>query len=334
MKLEKLPSGNYRIRVTVGYDASGRPVRKSFTHHDKTKLRRIAAEYADTHRGNVTNITVGAAVDAFIEAKTPVLSPSTLRAYTYMAKTLKAKYGHFCAFSLSSVSSPDVQKLINSMVRSGSTPKTIRNYHALLSAAFKFSGYALPVATLPQKNHTEIHIPDEQTMKQITAAAKGTDLEIPVALAVFGLRRSEICALTADDLSGSVLHIHQAAVYGPDKAIHTKLPKTYTSDRLVRIPDEIAAKIREQGYVTEYTPAALSHAYNRLLEKNGIPHFRLHDLRHFFVSYCHNILKLSDAQIQKITGHKTSVILRAHYLHSMDDDRTGQIVSDSLSKFM
>ena len=82
------------------------------------------------------------------------------------------------------------------------------------------------------------------------------------------------------------------------------------------------------------TPAALSHAYNRLLEKNDIPHFRLHDLRHFFVSYCHNVLKLSDAQIQTITGHKTSVVLRNNYLHSMNDDQTGQLVSDNLAKFM
>lgn len=57
-------------------------------------------------------------------------------------------------------------------------------------------------------------------------------------------------------------------------------------------------------------------------------------VRHFFVSYCHNVLHLSDAQIQTITGHKTSVVLRNNYLHSMNDDQTGQLVSDKLAKFM
>lgn len=51
-KIEKLPSGNYRIRVIVGHTEDGKPIRKSFTHYDKTKLRRIAAEYADAHRNS------------------------------------------------------------------------------------------------------------------------------------------------------------------------------------------------------------------------------------------------------------------------------------------
>lgn len=334
MKLEKLPSGNYRIRVTVGYDADGKRIRKSFTGSDKTKLRRIAAEYADTHRGNGSRQSVGDAMAAFLTAKKPVLSPSTLRAYTSMDKTLKAKYGRFYALAVASVGVQDMQKLINDMLKNGSTPKTIKNYHGLLSAAFKYAGYNLPPVTLPQQGRPDINIPDEATMHRIMDAAKGTDLEIPLALASFGLRRSEICALTVEDLTGSILHIHRAAVYGSDKAIHTKLPKNYTSDRHIRIPDDLAEKIRKQGYITEMTPAALSHAYNRLLEKNDIPHFRLHDLRHFFVSYCHNVLKLSDAQIQTITGHKTSVVLRNNYLHSMNDDQTGQLVSDNLAKFM
>ena len=134
-------------------------------------------------------------------------------------------------------------------------------------------------------------------------------------------------------MNGNVLHIHRAAVYGADKAIHVKSPKTYTSDRYVRIPDALADKIRAQGYVTDFTPAGLSHAFCRLLGDIGVPHYRLHDLRHFFVSYCHNVLHLSDAQIQSITGHKTSVVMQ-NYLHSMHDDAAGRLVVDSLSSIL
>lgn len=332
MKVEKLPSGNYRVRVIIGHDEKGKPVRKSFTHHDKRHLLAIAHQFADVHRNVVHRNTVAEAIDAFLAAKKPVLSPSTIRAYTSLAKTLKDEYGAFCGLYVDSVTRQDMQRLVNRLA-DGHTPKTVRNVHGFLSAVAKYEGLRLPPVNLPQKEKPVIHIPDEDIAKKISEAAKGTRMEVPVALAFFALRRSEICALSPEDLDGDILHIHHAAVYGADKAIHVKTPKTYTSDRYIRIPSNLAAKIRLQGYVTDYTPAGLSHAYNRLLEKAGLPHYRLHDLRHFFVSYCHNALHLSDAQIQSITGHKTSVVMQ-NYLHSMDDDKAGKIVVDSLSKLL
>lgn len=332
MKTEKLPSGNYRIRIIIGHDASGKPIRKSFTHHDKKHLLAIAHEYADKHRNVTRRKTVEQAMDAFISAKTPVLSPSTIRAYDSLAKTLKSAHAPFCALYVDDMASKDMQKLINSL-SDGHTPKTVRNVHGFLSAVAKYEGVNLPPVNLPQKQKPVIHIPDEDIAKRIAEAAKGTRLEVPVALAFFALRRSEICALSPDDLTGNVLHIHKAAVRGADKAIHVKYTKTYTSDRYVRIPDDLAGKIRAQGYVTDYTLSGLSCAFDKMLARNGLPHYRLHDLRHFFVSYCHNVLKLSDAQIQSITGHKTSVIMQT-YLHSMHDDTAGKLVVDSLSSIL
>ena len=333
MKAEKLPSGNYRIRVIIGHDADGKPIRKSFTHPDKKRVLAIAHTYADAHRNVRSRTTIEQAIDAFLASHKAVLSPSTIRAYTSLAKTLKAEQGPFCALYVADIKKSELQALINSLVQKGNSPKTVRNIHAFISAVVKYSGERLPEVKLPQKKKPDINIPDEQTAKKISEAAKGTKMEIPVALALFALRRSEICALSPEDIEGNIVHIHKAAVYGSDKAIHVKTPKTYTSDRYVRIPAELAEKIVSQGYVTEYTPAGLTHAYKRLLEKAGVPHYRLHDLRHFFVSYCHNVLHLSDMQIQAITGHKTSVVMQ-NYLHSMNDDEAGKAVSDSLSKLL
>lgn len=334
MKIEKLPSGNYRVRVIIGHDENGKPIRKSFTHADKTKLRRIAAEYADEHRNVTTRQTVGSAMTAFLDAKEPVLSPSTLRAYTSLAKTLRSEHGRFCALSVASVGQKELQTLINARVKAGNSPKTVSNYHGFLSAVFDYAGNRLPRVTLPQKQPPNIHIPDEEMVANILASAKGTRLEIPLALATFGLRRSEICALSVSDLDGNMLHIHRALVYNSDNELKEKLTKNYTSDRYVRIPDDIADKIKRTGMVTDYTPEGISKAYNRLLKKNGFPHYRLHDLRHFLVSYCHNVLHLSDAQIQAITGHKTNVVMRNNYLHSMNETETGTLVAEKLSGLM
>lgn len=334
MKIEKLPSGNYRLRVIIGHDPSGKPIRKSFTHPDKTRLQRIAFEYADTHRNTAHRYTVSEAIDMFIAAKNAVLSPSTMRAYTSLAKTLKSEHRRFCALYVDDMDAPNLQRLINDLVRKGNTPKTVRNFHGFLSAVFKYAGERLPVVTLPARERPIRYIPDDDVVRRLTSAAKGTRMEVPLALAVFGLRRSEICALTADDLNGDVIHIHKAVVYGADRLPHVKNTKTYTSDRFVRIPANIAVLIRSQGYVTDFTPHGLSHAFERISEKAGVPHFRLHDLRHYFVSYCHNVLHLPDAQIQAITGHKTSFIMRENYLHAMNTDASGKLVADALSNML
>lgn len=330
MKLEKLPSGNYRIRVIIGHDENGKPIRKSFTHADKTKLRRIAAEYADEHRNVTSRQTVGNAIVSFMSAKEPVLSPSTLRAYTYLAKVLRRDYTRFCSLSVASVGQKELQAFINSRVKAGNSPKTVKNYHGFLSAVFKYAGFNLPPVTLPQQEKSKITIPEEQAVKIFMENARARNLDVALTLALFGMRRSEICALTADDLDGDWLHVCKALVYGPDNKLHIKYTKNTTSDRYVRIPTETADRIRELGYITDRTPEGISKAFNRLLIRSGVPHQRLHDLRHFFVSYCHNILHMSDMQIQNITGHKNEKVLRSNYMHSMNDNAIAEMVSDSM----
>ena len=334
MKIEKLKSGNYRVRVVIGHDEQGKPIRKSFTHPDKMKLRRIAAEYADEHRNVTTRQTVSQAMDAFLLTKEPVLSPSTLRAYTSMTRTLKSRHARFCALSVASMDQKTMQQFINARISAGNTPKTVCNYHAYLSAVFNYAGYTLPKVTLPQKVKPNVSIPDESVVEKFMAEAEARNLDVPLALALFGMRRSEICALTLDDLDENYIHVFKAAVYGPDNAIRIKYAKTYTSDRYVRIPSHIADKIRAQGYITDRSPEGLSKAFNRLLKSSGLPHHSLHSLRHFFVSYCYNVLQISDVQIEKITGHKNDTVLRQNYLHSMRDQQIAEMVSDSLADLM
>lgn len=333
-RIQRTKCGSYTTRVVVGHDTDGKPIRKMFTHYDKNKLRLIVAQYEDSHKAIIRRQTVAEAMDAFLAAKSSVLSPSTLRAYNSLSRTLKREHERFCAVYADTVTTRELQALVNAMISDGLTPKTIRNYHGFLSAVWKYAGLALPPVTLPQKERPEIHIPDEEGIREILAAAEGTRLEIPLALATLGLRRSEICALTPEDLEGNVLHIHKAAVHGEGGEMFLKTTKTYSSDRYVTIPEELADRIRRQGYITEYTPTALSHYYEYFMRKHGFQHYRLHDFRHFFVSYCHNVLGLSDAQIQAITGHKTSVVMRANYLHPMNQKEAAQKVVENFARIV
>ena len=323
MKIEKLPSGTYRARVSYK-DSQGKYRRKSITGKTREIVRRKVAEFEFT----ADNPTVQTMLDGFIAAKEPVLSPSTIAGYKSLASTLSNKHGSFCAQA--DIDKPTAQHLVNELSRSH-TPKTVRNYVALLSAAFRFYDRAFPHVSLPQRERPQIQIPDEDTVRLILKLAEGPRMEIPVRLATYGLRRSEICALTSDDLVGNRIHVHKAAVQDEYGAVIIKTTKTYTSNRWVTIDDELAALIREG--MPKLTPMAFSKAWNRLLSSNGLPHYRLHDLRHFFVSYCKTVLKLSDPQIQAITGHKTTFTMQ-NYVHAMHQDEAAELVSKSLSDFV
>lgn len=325
-KIERLPSGTYRIRLSVGKGPDGKYKYKTFTAKDKPTLRRKIAQYEDGPRDEAPMLMD--AIAEFIETRRPVLSPYTIKGYENIQAALQKMPA---AEIRCDAGAPAFQRIVN--VISNMSPKTVRNYVGVISSAVKFVGYSFPSVALPQREKYETYIPDEATMRQVLAAVAGTDLEIPVKLGMMGLRRGEVCALEPSDIKGGIAHISKAAV-DIDGVISVKRPKTYDSDRYVRLPDELVAAIRRQGYVTKIKPDNLSHRFGIALRKAGLPHFRFHDLRHFFVSYCHNVLKLSDAQTQKLGGWRSDFIMKKIYLQSMRDDEAQRAAADGFSSLM
>lgn len=329
-KIERLPSGLYRTRVYLGRTADGKIRVKSLTHKDKKKLASMAASYADLYRDAAGKDSFGKFAERYIKERGAILSPSSIRGYSSIAEKLKKDYSAFYALSVNDVNQSAVQAVIGSLARKKKSPKTIHNYSGFISAVLSYAKVPVPKVKLPAKVKAECYIPDTDTMRKVLRDVAGTRLEVPVNLAVLGLRRGEICGLSVSDLNGNLIHIHNTKVYTSDQKIVDKSPKTFESDRWVQLPVQLADRIRQQGYVTDYTPGALSEAWTKFLKKNGYRHFRFHDMRHFFVSFAHNILHLSDAQIMKMGGWATPSIMRTVYLQSMEDQKA----SDSVSTFL
>lgn len=329
MKIRRLPSGNYNAQVYIG-EVNGKKKFKSFTAPDKMTVRRMVADYEASVPDRDAAPMLCDAVHAYIEAKIAVLSPYSIRGYKNIETVLKR-------LPVASVAcdsgTPAMQNIINQLVVDGKSPKTVRNYAGLITSAVKFAGYPAPELTLPQKKKADIFIPDENMMRDVLAAAKDTDLEVPIALGMMGLRRGEVCAVTAADLDGNRLHISKAAVQIAGE-VSTKAPKTFESDRIIQIPDHIADRIREAGSATELSPSILSDRFFAFLRKNDFPHFRFHDLRHFFASYAHNVLKLSDAQIQHLGGWKTDSVMKRVYIQSMKDDEAATSAAVGIGALM
>ena len=218
-----------------------------------------------------------------------------------------------------SVSTTDLQRLVDNLVRRGLSAKTIRNYYGFVSVVLNDAGVLLKAPRLPQKERPMLNIPDEETVRKVLEAAKGSEIEIPILLAAFGpLRRGEICALTMDDINANVIHVCKDMVRTDGHSWVVKVPKTYSSDRYIPMPDNVIQLIREKGCITDLTPDGISKRFKRLLKKNDIPNFRFHDLRHFCCSYLHG-MNVPDIYIMKRSGHSTTNTLRQIYTHTLQD---------------
>ena len=72
-------------------------------------------------------------------------------------------------------------------------------------------------------------------------------------------------------------------VQNEDREWVIKSTKATESTRDIIIPQELADKIREQGYIYKGHPNRITRNLALVEEKLGIPHFSLHKLRHPYV---------------------------------------------------
>lgn len=103
---------------------------------------------------------------------------------------------NFMKKNIDDITMIDVQTEINRLSKKCS-PKSVSNHHGFISAVLGvFRPNLKLTTTLPQKVKNEPYIPSDNKMRKILEYSQGTEYEIPILLACYGLRRSEICALT------------------------------------------------------------------------------------------------------------------------------------------
>ena len=312
MKIEKLPSGSYRVRKmykgkTYTLIFEGKPTQKEVMLKMADKMERV--------QESQKSMTFKAAAEKYIESKRNVLSPSTIRGYNGIIKQISDS---FLDMSIYDVTAIDVQKETNRYSKDHS-PKSTYNLHGFISAILGMFCPNLKInTTLPQKVKSDPYIPSGEDIKKILDHAKGTPFEIPIILACYGMRRSEICALTIADVDGDIVRINKAMVQDENKEWVVKTTKTTTSTREIIIPLQIAEKIREQGYVYKGHPGKISDYLYRTQDKLGIQRFSIHKLRHYFASQM-SAIGVPEADILKMGGWESDHVMKTVYRHSMMD---------------
>ena len=338
-KARKLPSGSWRVQCYAGKNAEGKNQYRSFTRPTKKEAEYEAALFAMHYKEisrDSTAMTLAEAMDKYIASKDGILSPSTIRGYDIIRKNhLKG----LMDIRLNRLTPALIQEAINQEAKpyidkNGKTrtpsPKSVRNIHGLLTAVLGEYCPGLRLnTTLPQKQAAEQSILEPEEIAALLHAVEGTEMEIPVLLAVWlCMRSSEITGLTWDcvDFHRGTVTIRQARVRNSKNEWVEKGTKTTGSTRTVNAPDYILDKLAaaKKDAATEYVVSIKGNClYQRLktiLRKNGLPDIRFHDLRHTAASIM-VALNTPEKYIMARGGWSSSGVLRQVYEHTMEHKR-------------
>lgn len=322
MKVEKRTENSYRVRKTI----QGKTYALNYDHKpSQAEILRDMSSVADSApvRGSFLSCA-----KSYIESKENILSPKTVKSYKSLLNSSISS--DFLRLKMSQITQQDIQMEINRFSADHS-PHTVRNLHGFISSVLgQFRPNMNIHTTLPQKRLYEHYTPSEEDVRRILDASKDDHPNhICFQLGCMSLRRSEILALTPDDISGNVLTINKAMVQNSDREWVIKETKTTAGTRKIYIPDVLVEEIMEQGYVYNRHPNKMRQALQRYQDKLGIPRFRFHDLRAYFASYAHEH-GISEQTIMETGGWRSAECLRRSYRHSLSKEQTQRELFDQM----
>lgn len=308
------------------YDETGRRRTKTFTAPTKAKARRLSEEWEEEHLNGSKHapMTVLCALNAYIDGKAPVLSPSTVRSYRGIVSA-RIEGTNIADIDVSDLTLSDVQKWVNGEVMDKLSPKTVKDHTALLKSATKAYTKKLDwdSLALPQQVKFEGHTPSDdeiRTLLKYTHGQSDPTLYRAILLTAFGLlRRSELCALTAADIHGNAITINKALVRSDSGAWVIKSTKTTDSTRTIVYPEFVIRELSEiTDRIVECNPDALVRRFERALKFAKLPHFRWHDLRHYGASIMMYMDGVSQRTIENRGGwSRNSPVLKRIYQNTM-----------------
>ena len=315
MTINKLPSGSYRVE----HMERGKRYRFTLDHKptQKEAMTILSSMMQNDQPTAGHNTSFEKAFYKYIDAKSNILSPSTLKAYFSYFRNMPE---YFKKRSIYDIDNLTVQKLINDYSINHS-PKSTRNLNGLISTVLKASRPELTLhIQLPAKQHEKLYIPTDSDIKNILELARGSKYEIPLILATYGLRRGEICALTLDDLNGNELTINKDKIQDQnEKWIIKKTPKTESSNRTIYLDENTTKLINQNGEIYSGHPNMIGRYLEKYQDALHIPHFSLHKLRHYFASVTHE-MGISDADIQSMGGWKTDHVMKTVYRQAQEKE--------------
>lgn len=339
----KLPSGAYQTRITRVIN--GQKITKSFTVHPrecrgdskkaKARSELLAREWAIQSDDLKTyGLTVGAALEKYIEDRRGILSPSTITNYCRLIPF----FNPIRHIYTSDIKNAEIQALVNEWGHIVSS-KTIRNRISFLLSALDYAECDRKFKIrYPQNTSRKITAPDVEEVKWMLEGAPD-DFRPVLYLAAFGaMRRGEISALKQKDVSrmANTIHVHADFVLDGNKYVYKPFTKTGESG-VIQLPHFIIESLPvnpdPEAYVFDMNPNVIGHRFDKLKKELGLD-FNFHALRHFAASF-RSDLKIPTKYIEEAGRWRSgSTVLSRVYDNGLASSRKkyNQIVDEYIEK--
>lgn len=265
--------------------------------------------------------TLSDAIDKYIEQRSEILSPSTIRGYRRIQATRFAD-----AMKKDIHSIDNWQALINEEVRKNYAPKTVMNSWRFICSVLRNNGITPPVCVLPINTAAEKAFLEPSEIQPYIASLKDKSCEVAALFALHSLRQSEVFALTWDDIDfkANTISVTKSVVTDENNRLVEKpVTKNASSTRTVpifipRLLELLQSVPQEQrtGKIVTFHPAFIRKQLRTL--HGGIT---LHNLRHSFASLAYS-LDLSELECQRIGGWADNTTMRKVYTHLSNEDKT------------
>jgi integrase len=312
MNIEKLPSGSFRVRKMI----NGRTISMTFDRKPTQKEIQKELERRNVFANANHEFTFKVAAEEYMQSKKNVLSTTTIKNYNSILKNLSDTFKNK---KVDTITAMDVQREINDYSATRS-PKSVKNASGFIAVVLSMYSPDLRLKTkLPQNIPHEEYIPSKEDIEKVLKYAEGTDYELILKLACFGFRKGEMLAITPDDVKDDIVTVSKSLAVTDDGSYDVKTTKTESGIRQVRIGKELANKIKEQGYVYNGFPGNVLRFLHKAQDAVGVPRFKLHAFRHYYVSMCH-AMGIPDVYIIKSIGHRTDTTLKRVYRHEIEQE--------------
>lgn len=336
---KKLPSGQYRVRV---YDKK-RQTTKSFTAPTKKAAELAAMQWLNGLQSTANEsrkMTVRKAVREYIDSKSNILSPSSVRGYEIIYNNSIDGIGDAL---IADVTEKDLQTWVNGNTAKYA-PKSVKSQFGLVTAALRQQKKLLDYGSilLPRIKKSDPLIPTMEQIAVILQMVEDTPVELAVTIAVtLGLRQSEIAALKWADYDGKSLYIHAAVVPCSDhsKLVRKETTKSEASTRRIDVDAVCKERLdraeRKSENISPLTPRHVIKVFQRLCDQNGLPRFTMHALRHGNASMM-LVNGIPDKYAMARLGQSSPNMIKNVYQHLYADKQKeySQKMSDGFSKIL
>lgn len=351
--------GLYYVNMDYGVGEDGKRARVYQTYPSLSQARRALREFlierSRRNRVRPRPMTLDQWMEYWMEE---IIRPSRAETTVYGYRNIIENHisPALGSIPIQKLTPQDIQKYYTMLLRKkGLSPNTIRRHHDLLSSSLRMAMRQEILSYCPTDRvepprlipyEARFYGPEE--LRRLCALSEGTWLELVIKLAAgLGLRREEICGLRwpSVDFQQHVVLIREARTAAGARIIQ-KETKTKSSTRTLYLSDEIYGLLAreqrrqqetcmiaerdwdEEGLVVldsqgnPCSPNAVSLAFTRFIQKNGLPKITLHGLRHTFATVA-SAQGATLFDIGKALGHSTPATTGRIYTHLLDQTHAG-----------